>query len=277
HLATHLHATLAAPINQARAANAERLAADTWPTLFDHTYTPPIPFADTLLSDPNAPSRIKNWRRLEPLKPLAEAEKNRPLPEEAARLADQQIARLFTLARQARDGQNRQLDLARQPTLDAARKEQLDLDATTQRLRSAVLQAWEQARLPLLFPSEPRPENANEQYTTLFPSVEERLQLIAREILDQIRQEAQAAAPTPPPDDPPPDQPPEETPPEEKPEEEDELFSLSIQRLGSDLQISIRQGQKTIRQMTVPARAKTFKEAMRKAVQTLSSEVLSLD
>ena len=64
---------------------------------------------------------------------------------------------------------------------------------------------------------------------------------------------------------------------EEKPEEEEELFSLSIQRLGSDLQISIRQGQKTIRQMTVPARATTFKEAMRKAVQTLSSEVLSLD
>ncbi|MGN1359149.1 MAG: hypothetical protein ACI4X9_01690, partial [Kiritimatiellia bacterium] len=90
HLTNHLHATLDAPFNQARAAYAERLAADTWPTLFDRTYTPPIPFADTLLSDPNAPQRLKDWRRLDPLKPLAEAEKNLPLPEEAPHLADQQ-------------------------------------------------------------------------------------------------------------------------------------------------------------------------------------------
>ena len=189
-----------------------------------------------------------------------------------------------TWARNAIAAQSGIVDDVHPDVLAEAKKRPTDLKTVEGLLVEATDRRWNERRLEVLWPKGERPANANDQHASLFPSVLKKIELVARQILEEVAQEQQAkqeeqkpeeAKPEQPPEEKPEEPPPEETPPDEEPPEDD-LFSLSVKRTGKGLEIKLLQGKKVVQESFVPAKANDFRKAMEALTDTLSEKVLNL-
>lgn len=251
--------------NAARAEVARRVAESVWPTLGNGSWYPGAELADAVSARSDYAEAVRGWRKLEEMAPLAAAGGDRPLLEESAGTADRQVAAAFDRARNAIAAQNAIVDEVHPAVLAEARERPTDLRTVEKSLLSATAGRWDERRESVLWPDGKLPPNAAEQHVDIFPSVLKKIELVARQILEEIIQEQQ----------PKPEAPVEETPPDEQPPEE-ELFSLSVRRTGGGLEIRLMQGNAVVQESVVPARAKDFREAMRLLTDTLSTKVLDL-
>ena len=147
-------------------------------------------------------------------------------------------------------------------------------------LTLATEKEWGETRLATLWPDGKTPPNVAEQHVELFPSVRRKIELLARQILEEMSVPAEPARK---PGEPQPEEKPEE-PPEEKPDEssspekEDlDMLTLSVQRTGRDVEVKLLNGKKVISRERVPSNASAFRGAMERLTRTLSGEVLKLE
>jgi hypothetical protein len=193
--------------------------------------------------------------------------------EESARRADERVAAAFELARSAITAQNKIVDDSYDSVLAEAktRKNSIlsktpDLKAVIATLTGAVEEKWAEKRLETLWPEGKRPVNAEEQHTELFPSVKNKIELMARKILEEmniseIRQEAR------------------ETPEESSDNEAEELrieFSISVVKTSSGVELKLLKGDSPVVERTVKSKFAPFDQAMRDVSRKLGRELLSL-
>ena len=268
----------------AREQVAKRLAETTWPTLADGTWFPGAELADAVSARSDYGEAVKAWRKLSEMASLARADADKTLLEESQREADARVAEAFERARNAIAAQSGIVDEVHPDVLAEAKKRPTDLKTVEGLLVEATDRRWNERRLEVLWPKGERPANANDQHASLFPSVLKKIELVARQILEEVAQEQQAkqeeqkpeeAKPEQPPEEKPEEPPPEETPPDEEPPEDD-LFSLSVKRTGKGLEIKLLQGKKVVQESFVPAKANDFRKAMEALTDTLSEKVLNL-
>lgn len=259
-----------------KSARAEVAAADArrfWPALEDASWYPDAALADETLLRSDYRKVIKKWRDMTGLESLAGAPGMRAVLEESARRADERVAAAFELARSAITAQNKIVDDSYDSVLAEAktRKNSIlsktpDLKAVIATLTGAVEEKWAEKRLETLWPEGKRPVNAEEQHTELFPSVKNKIELMARKILEEmniseIRQEAR------------------ETPEESSDNEAEELrieFSISVVKTSSGVELKLLKGDSPVVERTVKSKFAPFDQAMRDVSRKLGRELLSL-
>lgn len=255
----------------ARAEAAARFASETWPTLADGTWYPSAELADAMAARSDYSEAVKGWREVEGLEELKNAPCGVPVMEEAADCANRQVAAAFDRARNAVNAQSALVDAAHPEVLATARERKASLLRTTpdvkeivRLLTEATEAKWAEKRVATLWPDGVTPANAEVQHKDLFPSVRRKIELVAKEIVEEMK-------------DPEPEEPkPEEEPPPEEPPEEVLEFALSIKKSGETISLKLEQGETVLREESVGARASDFEGAMRRITETLSRDALKL-
>ncbi len=254
---------------RARAAVAVKQAAETWPTLENRTWCPSPELADELVARSDYAKAVRNWRSAKGMEGLAEASAGKNLMEEAESRADRDVSAAFDIARSAIAAQNNIVDACHDTVLRESRRRKdsfwrmtPDLAAVRAMLTRETEQAWERQRLGTLWPdAAKRPSNAARQHRELFPSVKRKIELVARVILEEMREiEPKDAEPDP------------QTPPEEALLE----FEISVSRSGDNVEVTLKKGGETVESESVRARKGDFDKAMRKVSKAISG-LLELD
>ena len=272
---------------EVRAAIAKRAAEKTWPTLADGTWFPDAALADETAARSDYDEAVRRWRKMKGMESVAGAGGGKVFLEETERAVDAKVAAAFARARSAIAAQGAIVDEVHPSILADARARKAsffrrtpDLAAITEMLTLATEKEWGETRLATLWPDGKTPPNAAEQHVELFPSVRRKIELLARQILEEMSVPAEPARK---PDEPQPEEKPEE-PPEEKPDEssspekEDlDMLTLSVQRVGRDVEVKLLNGKKVISRERVPSNAGAFRGAMERLTRTLSGEVLKLE
>ncbi len=242
----------------AREALAKAIAVRTWPKLANGTWYPNAKLADETVARSDYDRAVKKWRKMPGMDALAKAGGERPLMEETEAEADSRVAAAFDLARSAISAQSAIVDdVAPGVLADSCERKASFFRRTptladiTRRLEAATRERWGASRRSTLWPNGGEPANADKQHAALFPSVKRKVELVARQILEEM-----------------------EEPP--KPEEEFEIFALSVQRNGKDVKVELRRGSDTLSSESVPAKDAAFRKAMERATRKLSADVLKL-
>ena len=244
---------------KARKEAAVRQAAETWPGLEDGTWHPDPELADETAARSDYSAAVRNWRRVKGMESLAGAAKGRPVLEEADKRADARVASAFDLARGAIAAQNKIAEGCHGKVLEEARKRQdsfwtrtPDLKAVTELLTKATEEEWEKTRLETLWPDEnARPGNAAEQHRELFPSVRRKIELLAKVILEEMKEPR-----------------PEDS--SDESEEQLDLISISVERKDGKVVVELKRGNKTVERASASLRKGEFDDAMRKITKALS-------
>ena len=272
---------------EVRAAIAKRAAEKIWPTLADGTWFPDAALADEVAARSDYDDAVRHWRKMKGMEPLAGAGGGKVVLEETEKDVDAKVAAAFARARSAIAAQGAIVDEVHPSILADARARKAsffrrtpDLAAITEMLTLATEKQWGESRLATLWPDGKTPSNAGSQHAELFPSVRRKIELLARQILEEMSVPAEPARK---PDEPQPKEKPEE-PPEEKPQEnsspeteELDMLTLSVQRVGQDVEVKLLNGKKVISRERVPSSASAFRGAMERLTRTLSGEVLRLE
>ena len=246
---------------RARAELAELLAAQTWPTLADGTWYPDPDTADEVAARSDWKKAVGEWRRIPALERLAAADALGNLVEESAKAADAKVAAAFDLARSAIATQSAIVDEV-QPAILADSRERResffrrtpDLAAITARLTAATEEKWGERRLATLWPDGAMPANAEEQHADLFPSVRRKIELVARQILEEMEKPEDESKP-------------EESDTEGEPEEM--LIVISAKRTATGYELELKRGETTIATERVPQRKDDFIQGMKRLAEKL--------
>lgn len=259
---------------RARNEAAEAEAARIWPELADRTWHPDGELADRFAARSDFADAVKSWRDEPGLSALAKGRD--ALLAESDERADLAVMTAFELARSAIVAQNRILEEVHQPILAEAKSgAKANLADVIARLTEAVERQWRERRDQTLWRDGKRPENADEQHVGLFPSVRRQIELVARQILEEMKPPEPEPEPEKKPEEPPEEPPPEETPPEEKPEEE-ELCTISFELSGGEVKVSAKRGDKVIAERTTKATASGFEQAVSEVGAVVGRKVFGL-
>lgn len=265
-------------LRKVRAALAESETASRWPTLVDKTWYPSAELADKTVARSDYAKAVREWRKTPELDALAGGKT--AMLEESDDTADKSVAAAFDLARNAIAAQRAVVEKVHQPILTAARDlskgiftSKPDLASVTEMLTSAVASEWNESRVETLWGSGTKPANAEEQHRELFPSVKREIELVARQILEEMEEKKDEAKP----EEPPPEPPPEETPPspsEEAPEEE--ICTISFEISGGEVTVQAKRGNSVVAERKAKATAKGFEDAVRQVGAIVGREVFGL-
>ena len=257
----------------ARVEAAVRQADRTWPSLGDGTWYPPAELADATVARSDYAASVKAWRKLAGMEPLARAEGASRVMEEADERADFKVARAFELARSAIAAQNLLVDREHPILVAALRQASLRPDVRTiaDSLAKMTETKWAETRHATLWPDGREPKNADEQHAGLFPSVRRKIELLAKSILEELKE--------PPPEEKKPEEPPKETPsedasPEEPPEEL--AFTLEISRKGDTVGLRLLQGETPVYEKSLGSELAPFGAAMKEVADKLGRDLLKL-
>lgn len=266
-----------------RAEVAKRCSETAWPMLAEGVWYPDAETADAVSARSDYAKVVRDWRKLPALEPLARAGAEGDVLEEVVSYADAKVAACFDLARTAIAAESAIVDEVHPAILadSRARKESFfrrtpDLAAVTERLTAATVERWNQTRHATLWPDGVEPSNADEQHAGLFPSVKRKIELVARQILEEMNTPEEPKPEEPEPEEPKPEEPTPEDAESDTPQEQLQLFSLSIQRTGGEIEIKLMQGKSVVAEERVESKAAAFKSAMDRLVHRLSSDFLGL-
>jgi len=272
---------------EARETLAKKASAATWPSLADGTWFPPAELADATAARSDYDEAVRLWRKMDAMKELAEANGGRVLLEETERDADMKVSSAFGRARSAIAAQNAIVDEVHPEILADARARKAsffrrtpDLAAITEMLTASTEKEWAETREATLWPDGKAPANADEQHAALFPSVRRKIELLARQILEEMNTPAaERSKPAEPAPKEKPEEPPKDSPAKNQPDEQDdlEMLGLSVERIGGELEVKLLSGKKVISRERVPSNASSFKGAMERLTRRLSGEVLGLE
>lgn len=245
-----------------RAEIAAKEAAQLWPTLIDRTWYPESELADRTAARSDYAAVVKAWRKVPELSALSQ--KNGSLEESDAK-ADSSVATAFELARNAIAAQNAVVDKVHPLVLTAARDlskglfaKKPNLAAVTEMLTVSVENLWNETRVETLWKDGPKPANAKEQHAPLFPSVRHRIELEARQILEELaEEEAQQKVES------------EEMPPEE-------LCTISFELSGGEVTVQAKRGESVVAERKAKATAQGFENAVREVGAIVGREVFRL-
>ena len=265
---------------KARAEAAAREAERIWPSLADGTWYPEAEFADRMVARSDYAAAVKGWRASEEMETLAKADGGKVVMEETAVQADRSVAAAFDLARSAVSAQNAIVEAVQPSVLDEARSRKRsfftrtpDFKAIVGLLTSAVEASWNEKRLATLWGDGERPSNAAEQHAALFPSVRKRIELVARQILEDMEK------PEPTPEEKPqPEQKPEDPTDADAQSDEEPLqeFSIVIEKNGASVNVKLLQGKAEVEARTAPARMADFTAAVKAVAERLGRDLLKL-
>lgn len=256
-----------------RAEVAARQAKETWPMLADATWCPAVEVADEIAARSDYAKAVRDWRAQKGLESLAAAAHGKTLMEEAERTADAAVAAAFDLARSAIVAQNGIVDDCHASVLAESRRRKdsfwtrtPDLKTVVALLTREVERRWDDKRLETLWPDKSkRPTNAAAQHRALFPSVQRKIELLARVILEEMNE------PKPEEKEPPEEPPPEDETTEDPIEEPEEaLFAISVKRTGESVEVELTRGGSVVESATVPAKKNDFENAMFKVTEAIS-------
>lgn len=264
-------------LRKVRARISAKEMADRWPTLTDGTWYPEAAFADDVLARSDYSRTVKDWRKLAAMSEFVN--RGNGLLEETSALADGSVAAAFDLARNALAAQNALVGEAQPGVLAEARdrrnsffRSTPDLKKVVAMLTEAVEAKWTEKREGVLWPEGTKPANAAEQHAALFPSVKKRIELVARQILEDMEKPEPEATPQP---EPPPK--PEEPPPEDKPPEEPlMLISISVERKDGRVNVKLSQGRTAVEDRSVGENLDEFSSAMKAVADRLGKDILKL-
>jgi len=272
----------------ARAAIAQAEADRLWPAFADRTWYPEAELADRTAARSDYAAAVSDWRSAPELEVYARAGVQALAESDAA--ADKSVAAAFDLARNAITAQRAILAEVHPSVLAAAKDlskglftSTPDLAAVTEMLTKQVEQTWSERRVETLWGDGPKPANAEVQHRELFPSVRREIELVARQILEEMekreeteeRQEPKPEEPKPPEDPPPEEPPPEETPPEEeKPEEE--LCTILFEMKGGEVTAQAKRGSSLVAERKAKATAAGFENAVREVGAVVGREIFKL-
>lgn len=262
----------------ARAELAQRAADEVWPMLANGTWCPSVELADALAARSDFAEAVRTWRKLDGLESLAKAGDGKVLLEETEGLTDRRMSEALERSRKAVVAQLAGVDAVRAGVLETARKEKPNLKGVIEQLTAATQSFWETGRVTTLWPEGRTPSNVDEQYVTLFPSVVRKIELVAREILEEVNEptkpEPTEAKPEEKPEEPPEETPPEETPqpPEENPEDE-MLLSIAVKRVSGGIELKLLRGKTVVSESVVPMKDSDFQREMSKISGALFKEL----
>ena len=262
--------------NAARDELAQRETAQLWPQLEDGTWFPAAQLADETAARSDYEEAVRAWRMISELDALASPGGGVAVLEESAALADRDVAAAFARARNAIAAQKDIVEQCHQSVLEESRRRRdafwngrPDLGKIVELLETATAGLWRERQLQVLWPDGRMPRNATEQHAELFPSVKRHIELVARAILAELAESPEKSESRSEDEQPP------ETPPPEPPEEL-ELIAISVRRLGGEVEIQLKSGNRTLDERKVPADLTGFENAMREVAGRLAREALGL-
>ncbi|MBP5286201.1 MAG: hypothetical protein ILO34_08890 [Kiritimatiellae bacterium] len=251
-----------------------------WPTLADGTWWPGEELADETAFRVDYDQAVADWRNMKGLEDLAAAEAGKPVMEEADQIADRIVRQKFDLGRTALAGQNNAVDAAHDAVLKQITErgqeffdENPDSAAVQELVKQISEDFWEERREGLIWPDGNLPKNAKDQYRRLFPSVDKRIELVAKAIMDEMK-------------DPNPNT--DKSPGEprlsdyasgdvDEPMTDKSDYSISITRDGDFINVTFKAGKRTLAKNRVPAKKVPFKATMDKITGWLIRSYYKLD
>ena len=264
-----------------RAEVAKAEADRIWPTLADRTWYPDADLADAVAARSDYAEAVKGWRKVPELESLAKADGGDPLMEETAADADKSVAAAFELARNAIAAQNAIIGEVEPSVLGEAKDRKSsfwrrtpDFKAIVGMLTAAVEEKWTEKRVTTLWGDGERPSNADAQHAALFPSVKKRIELVARQILEDMEKPEPEPEQKPQPPEPPEDP----TESDQQSEEEPQLlmYSIVVERDGDEVKVKLEQGKTTIAERSAKAKMIDFQDAMKFVSDKLGTDILKL-
>ncbi len=256
----------------ARDAVAKRQAEAIWPELVKGEWFPAAAIADEMVARSDYANALRDWRSLDELKVLADADNGRAVLEETTGRIDKEIAKAFDVARSAIAAQNAIAESEHIALLEELRSSGVKpkVDAIAEKLTDKSIEKWNASRLSTLWPDGNVPENGDEQHRELFPSVQRKIELLAKSILEELNE--------PLPEEPTPEEPkPEEDPvenPEEMPEEFE--FTISVSRSGDKVEVKLLKGKEAVVERLLDAKMAPFDSAMEEVSDHLGRKLLKL-
>ena len=276
-----------------RKVRAEFVKSETerrWPTLTDRTWYPDADFADRTAARSDYATALRDWRQAPELAALAG---DGGALEESDAAADKSVAAAFDLARSAIAAQRTIVGDVHPLVLTAARDlskglfaSKPDLAAVTEMLTKSVETKWDERRVATLWGDGPRPKNAEEQHRGLFPSVKREIELVARQILEEMekleskseaedeKEEEKAESK---PAEPPPEEPPEATPSEASEKEpEEEVCTISFEISGGEVTVQAKRGSSLVAERKAKATAEGFENAVREVGAVVGRKIFRI-
>ena len=262
---------------QVAKAEADRI----WPALADRSWYPDADLADAVAARSDYAEAVKGWRRAPELEALAKADGGKPLMEETAADADKSVAAAFDLARNAIAAQNAIIGEVEPSVLGEAKdrkssfwRKTPDFKAIVGMLTEAVETRWTEKRVATLWGDGERPPNADAQHAALFPSVRKRIELVARQILEDMEKPEPEPEQKPQPPEPPEDP----TESDQQSDEEQPLlkFSIVVEREGDEVTVKLEQGKTTVAERSAKAKMSDYQGAMKFVSDKLGADILKL-
>lgn len=237
-----------------------------WPTLMDGTWYPSADVADRIVARSDSAAVLRNWRDSDDFEYL----KAKASLEEADAAADKSIVKAFELARKAIAAEKEIVDEVHPSVLQDAKDRKKgfftrtpDLAKVTEMLADAVEEKWSERRVGILWPKDEVPANAEDQHAEIFPSVRRYIELIARQILDEMeKEEAEQAESS---DD-----------SAENAETNNDLCTIEFEISGDEVTVRAKCGERVIVERQAKARAKDFENAVREVGAVVGQKVLKL-
>ena len=264
-----------------RAEVAKSEAERIWPTLADRTWYPDAELADAVAARSDYAAAVKGWRKVPELESLAKADHGDLLMEETSADADQSVAAAFDLARSAIAAQNAIVGEVEPSVLGEAKdrkssfwRKTPDFKSIVGLLTEAVEAKWTERRAETLWGDGERPSNADAQHAVLFPSVRKRIELVARQILEDMEKPEPEPEQKPQPQEPPEDP----TESDQQSEEEPQLlkYSIVVERDGDEVTVRLEQGKSTVAERSAKAKMSDYQGAMKFVSDKLGTDILKL-
>ena len=207
---------------------ADRQVKKFFGALVDETWFPSGALVDSVYAQVDFRKAVKGWREFAELEVFAKTASEQPLMEESEKKLNEAVVVVFDRGRMAQSRQHGIVDdvFGEIKNLVSAEKKLPDLDAAVQQYTEKVSGVWAEERDAVLWgdAAEPRPANAKDQHTTLFPSTVEKILLKVKSLMESIEKERQEKEATP--EIPPEEIPPVETEPSPSTPEQPELIEL---------------------------------------------------
>lgn len=176
-------------LSAARKAVAQADLAERFPELADGSWHPEPDLVDEVCRDADYHKALRAWRELRDTRRFADREKLAPMLEETTELLDKAVTASFDHGAAARAEQHKAVDRA-EPGIRKAvmgADEPPALADIVQRLTGAVREDWTTKRPEVIRFQEGR--NDDGRYAALFPSVDGKILLLAKAMLEDAERE----------------------------------------------------------------------------------------
>lgn len=176
-------------LSSVRQAVARADLAERFPELADGSWHPEPDLVDEVCRDADYHAPLREWRSLRDTRRFADCERLAPMLEETTALLDQAVAASFDDGAAARAEQHKAVDRAAPDVRKAvaAAAEPPPLEDIVRRLSDAVGADWAARRPEVVRFPEGRPDDG--RYTALFPSVDEKILLLAKAMSEDAQRE----------------------------------------------------------------------------------------